>query len=138
MPRDPFSPPPFYRQRTEAEKLAPDRYIATVPVSQVLDSDVTLFTVPDGKLFHVQHAAVENNVAGNLAITVYIVPDGGSAGPTNRIYNAHVVSSNTEETLDALIGTMLEPGEQIIADTDDASTGGNFWLWGYVIDTGTL
>ena len=122
------------RQRQEVEQQPPQRDAVPVAIANVTNSNVTLYTVDSGRTFNLVQLDVCNIAGAALAVTVYLVPDGGSAANTNKIYDGHSIAANTSETLSVAHG--LHPGgTQIIAVTDHA-TGGNFRLWGYSVESG--
>lgn len=134
----PFAPGgQSHRQRQEAERQTPLARLASIPVTNVTNTNVTLFTVPDNRFFALRLLGVANIAGSNLAVTVHVVPSGGSASNSNKVYDAFVVWPNTSEVLWAVAGEeahhLLEPGDQIVAVTDSA-TGGNFYGWGHVIE----
>lgn len=118
------------RQRQEQERQAPLRIPVSLDVTNVGNSNVTLWTVTDGKFLYVEDIGVCNISGGALAVTVYVVPSGGAAANANKAYDALSVSANTSQSLTALEGRIFAPGTKIIALTNNA-TGGNFWLSGY-------
>jgi len=133
MAMSPMTPQNF-RQRQEAEVVAPIRRPYSTAVNNVTSSaPETLFTVPDGYYFEVVDFSVCNIEGATLAVTVSLVPDGGSASASNRVYDAYPVAANDSGTLTAVVGRLLEPGEFIVASVDGA-TGGNFWLSGYMLE----
>jgi len=117
------------RQRQEQERRPAERVAVVKAVTNVTTSDVTLHTVTADKYMFVKDFGVCNISGATIAITVYVVPTGGSALATNKIYDAYAVLPNDSGTLTALVGSTLSPGDLIIADTDNA-TGANFWLDG--------
>ena len=121
---------PTSRQRQEVEPGPLLRLPIVKAVTNVTNSNVTLWTVTAGKFLYVQDFGVCNIAGATIAVTVYVVASGGGAGTTNKVYDAYPVLANDSGTLTALIGGIYEPGTAIIAVTDNA-TGANFWLSGY-------
>jgi hypothetical protein len=121
---------PTSRQRQEVEPGPLLRLPIVKAVTNVTNSNVTLWTVTAGKFLYVQDFGVCNIAGATIAVTVYVVASGGAAGATNKVYDAYPVLANDSGTLTALIGGIYEPGTAIIAVTDNA-TGANFWLSGY-------
>jgi len=117
------------RTRQEDERVKPDRVPVIKAVTNVTTSDVTLWTVTANKFLFIKDFGVCNIAGVTIAITVYLVPSGGSAAATNKVYDAYAVLPNDSGTLTALVGSTLNPGDLIIADTNNA-TGANFWLDG--------
>ncbi len=117
------------RQRQETERGTLLQVPIAKAVTNVTTSNVTLWTVSDGKFLYIQDFGVCNIAGATIAVTVYVVPSGGSALATNKVYDAYSVIANDSGTLTALVGGIYEPGTAIIAVTDNA-TGANFWLSG--------
>ena len=117
------------RQRQERERTVPFRSPVIKAVTNVTNSNVTLWTVTADKFLTIKDFGVCNISGTSIEITVYLVPEGGSAAATNKIYDAYLVLPNDSGTLTALIGSTLNVGEFIVAVTDNA-TGANFWLDG--------
>lgn len=46
-------------------------------------------------------------------VTIYRVPDGGTAGAANIIYNQEAIGSNESKALPNLVGHVLEPGDAL-------------------------
>jgi len=119
------------RQREERERVTPDSIPVIKAVTNVTNSNVTLWTVttdPD-KFLYIEDFGVCNISGVAIKITVYIVPSGGAALATNKVYDGFQVLAGDSGTLTAVVGHTLNPGDLIIAATDNA-TGANFWLWG--------
>ena len=117
------------RSRQEDQREFPLQRPVVVPVTTVTTNNTTLHTVADGYHMLVRDFGVCNIAGANVAITVYLVPSGGSASAANKVYDGYTVLANDSGTLTALIGSTLEPGDFIVCDTDNA-TGCNFWLDG--------
>lgn len=125
------------RQRFESERPIPGRIPVIKAVTNVTNSNVTLWTVTANKFLYIQKFTVCNIAAGAIAVTVYVVPSGGSASNANKVYDAFSVAQNTSVSLTALEGHMLDDGDFIVVVTDTATTGGNFKMWGYEMASGT-
>lgn len=92
--------------------------------------NTTLYTVAADNFFYVQDFGVCNLTAGTVALTVYAVESGGSAGTSNTVYYQYPVTANDSGTLTALVGGIFAPGTAFVATCDNA-TGLNLWLSGY-------
>lgn len=119
------------RQREEREVPIAQRSAVIKAVTNVTNSNVTLWTVTldPAKYLYVRDIGVCNISGVTIAVTVYVVPDGGSAANTNKVYDAFSVVANDSVTLSAIVDKTYLPGDQIIAVTDNV-TGANFWLDG--------
>lgn len=118
------------RQRQESERTTPLRVPVIKAVTNITSAgNTTLWTVTDNKFMFVSDFGVCNIAGATIGVTVYLVPDGGSAQNTNKVYDAYSVLANDSGTLTALVGSTLNPGDMIIATCDNA-TGCNLWLDG--------
>jgi len=128
---NPFNQGLTQRQRQETERGPLLRQPLMIPVTTVTSSgNTTLYTVPSTNYFYVQDFGVCNLTASTVALTVYAVESGGSAGASNTVYYQYPVVANDSGTLTALIGGIFEPGTAFVA-TCDTATGLNLWLSGY-------
>lgn len=119
------------RQRQETERGALLRQPIMIPVMTVTSSgNTTLYTVPSTDYFYCQDFGVCNLTAGAVALTVYTVESGGSAGSSNTVYHQFSIAANDSGTLTALTEGIYEPSTAFVATCDDA-TGLNLWLSGY-------
>ena len=91
----------------------------------------TAFTADSSAEMHI-HSLVASNVTGTAdSITVYLVPDGGSAGATNLYVSQKEVPARDWVTIfDANNVGLLQPGAtlQVLCGVNDAV---NIFGWGY-------
>lgn len=78
-------------------------------------SNQTIYTVPDTVIAAIVQFGVCNNVGADTTLTLWVVPDSGSAANTNQYISAKTVSTSTPNPLDAITGMYLESGESIVA-----------------------
>jgi len=118
------------RSRDEKEFVPSDAKPVSKEITPVTNSNVTLWTVTADNFLMIEDFGVCNVAGVAIAVTVYVVPDGGAAGNGNKVYDAYPVIANDSGSLTALIGYQVAPLSFIVAVTDNA-TGANFWLSGY-------
>jgi hypothetical protein len=117
------------RQIDERQPTTPLRAPVIKAVTNVTNGNTTLWTVTADKFLFIRDFGVCNIAGANITITVYVVPEGGSAANTNKVYDGYTILANDSGTLTALVGSTLNPGDFIVAVTSSA-TGANFWLDG--------
>jgi hypothetical protein len=117
------------RQRQEQERAAPLRAPVIKAVTTVTNSNVTLWTVSADKFFYLKHASVCNIAGAAITFTLHVVPEGGSAGNGNKVYDVAALANPDTKKLDEIIGMTIDPGDFIVAVTSSA-TGANFRLDG--------
>jgi len=66
-------------------------------------SNATLYTVPASTDVKVASIVVSNTTASPATVTLSVVPNGGSAGTTNRIMAATSVGANDTVVLDSSV-----------------------------------
>lgn len=72
-----------------------------------------LYTAPGGINTIVDEFSVTNITSGNVALTVYYIPSGGSAGASNTIVGALSIAANTQVDLTQYLKGILNTGDAI-------------------------
>lgn len=92
------------------------RYPTPIDVVQVQTTATTVFTAPDDTDFHVESLIASNVTGGAAYVTIYLVPDGGSAGATNlAIYQKAVPANDWVSVFDKNNMGLVQPGMSIQA-----------------------
>lgn len=76
-------------------------------------SATTEYTVPASTTTTIDSFTVTNSTGGAVNITVYLVPSGGSAGPSNVIVSAQAISAGATTVLSSLANQTLSTGDFI-------------------------
>lgn len=119
------------RNRFETEPSAPQREVVPIALTGAGLTNVTLYTVPSDRFFNVKQFDV-CPLAAAVAVTVHVVPSGGTAGDATKIYDDKSLMDTT--TLTSMAG-VIPAGSSVVVSTDSA-TGANFRMWGYLTSGG--
>lgn len=122
------NPLPFQDESTLRSALRVPRPIDVV---QIQSTTTTIFTARADADFQIEHLVATNVTGGNDFITLYLVPDGGTAGLDNTIEFEIAIAGKTRETLfDRNKMGLLQPGMSLqgVCSTNDAV---NVWGYGY-------
>lgn len=90
----------------------------------------TLYTAKDDADFWIQHLWAANVTGGALTLTLYFVPDGGTAGAANTAMATVSIAANTSVVLDVAVNHRLPVGaslQALCSSNDGINIGG----WGY-------
>lgn len=90
----------------------------TKPLIDAKDCETTLttqYTAPPGTRTQIDKFTATNTTGAAITIDVHLVPNGGAAGATNRIINAKSIAAGGDESLSAVVGHSLKPGDFIAA-----------------------
>ena len=69
-------------------------------VTQLTTSAATLYSVPSATVTTVKTVTIANVTATDAQVTIYLVPNGGSAATTNAVLGSVNVSANTTTIID--------------------------------------
>lgn len=73
------------------------------------------YTCPStAKYAEVTFGLCTNEDASNDSLTVYVIASGGSAADTNIYIDGRTITAAGNDTLDELIGLVLEPGDKVV------------------------
>lgn len=89
--------------------------------SQLTTSAATYYTAPANTLTTISASSVTNTTATAQAVTVYLVPSGGTAGVTNCVCSARVVAPGETYNISGAIAQTLASGGTIQALSDAAT-----------------
>jgi hypothetical protein len=103
-----------------------------VPTAQLSTSAAAYYTAPTLTVADISSATATNVTNGTAAITVYLVPSGGSPTAANTIVQSRNVPPNASVQLWELIGQKVLPGSSIQAQATSA-TSINLSVGGYEI-----
>ena len=78
--------------------------------SQLTASAATYYTVPANTLTTVSACTLTNTTGGAITATLYLVPNGGSAGVTNCILSARTIAAGESFNVGSAIGQTLAAG----------------------------
>lgn len=82
---------------------------------QLTTANQTIYTAPSDCEYAVLRFGVCNNVDGsNRTFSVYVVPSGGSAASTNQYITTVTINTLTFNSMFALTGLVMEPGDFIV------------------------
>ena len=92
---------------------------ALVQNTQLPSSVAAQYTCVANSRVIIRHVVFCNTDTGSRAITAYIVPSGGSPGPTNMVIDAQSVAAGAAYVSPELSGCVLNAGDslQCFADT---------------------
>lgn len=118
------------RFRQEIEPHPQLRIPKPLGVTQLQTTVTTIYTAGENADFEIGGLIVSNVTGSPDSVTVYFVPDGGTAGTDNAAAVTVTVGANTVLRLSAFDGLFLEPGTilQALCGTNDAV---NLMGWGY-------
>lgn len=104
------------RFQTESEKRPALSVPRPIDIVQIQTTATTVFTARDDADFRVE-SLIASNVTGGVAyVTVYLVPDGGTAGATNlAFYQLPVAAKSYIEIFNKDRVGLLQPGMSIQA-----------------------
>lgn len=105
------------RQTTEQEVRRPLTRVypfdpLTVAGTATGTADV-FFTVPSGTVIKVEDLYAINTSAGAVALSIHVIPSGGSIGATNLALDVLSIAAHTAVKLDAIIGDMWVAGDSV-------------------------
>ena len=126
--RNPDTTPRF---TFEQEGRAALRIPRPIDIVQVQTTATTVFTARSDADFQIEHLVASNVTGSADYVTVYLVPDGGTAGATNLAISQKVVPANDWVTIfDREAMGLLQPGMfiQCLCGVNDAV---NVWGYGY-------
>ena len=104
-----------------------DIVISATQIKSAATGTVTLATVPTGENWRIEYLAVRNVTAGSSAISIYLVPAGGSILlASNGIFTGSVAAGATKLVTEA-IGYQLAAGEVLAMN---CSADNNFIAFG--------
>ena len=91
---------------------------------QLAATAATLYTCPTGMKARILAATATNDTTTAVTYTLYIVPSGDSAGVANLVCNAQPLNDSESNTVNEIIGHVLEPGDTLqgLASTADQVT----------------
>ena len=78
-------------------------------------SAATYYTAPTGARTTVKSASVTNTTGGNISLTLYRVPSGGTAAATNTVISARTISGGETYNCPELVNKVLHAGDTIQA-----------------------
>lgn len=120
-----------FRQRTETEYRGPLRIPQPIDIVSLQTTVSTLYTAGDASEFHIESLIAANKTGTDDWVTVYLVPDGGTAGTSNVIAYQWEVSAKSNVTIfDRNNRALLQSGGtlQAVCGTNDAI---NIFGYGY-------
>jgi hypothetical protein len=86
------------------------------------DTPMTVYTAPASTKTIIDKFTAFNANAGDLTITIYIVPSGGSASDANAILKTHTITTNTCFDSTELRNQILNAGDFIVVFASVASS----------------
>ena len=93
-----------------------------IDVVQVKTTATDVCTARDDADFHIEHLTASNTTGSAVYVTLYLVPDGGTAGATNIVLYQKAIPAKDWVTLfDSTNMCLLQPGMtlQALCGTDD-------------------
>lgn len=111
------------RFQTESEKRPALRVPKPIDVVQLQTTVLTVYTALDDADFRIESLIASNVTASASYVTVYLVPDGGTAGATNLVLYQKAVAAKTWEVIfDRQSVGLLQPGMtlQALCQTNDS------------------
>ena len=121
-----------FRIQTERDPLPTLRYPRPIDVVRLQTTVSTVFTAESEIDFQIEHLVASNVTGVADSVTLYLVPNGGTAGATNLIVLEKAVPANDWVTVfDRENVGLLQPGAtlQALCGTNDAVN-----LWGHGFD----
>lgn len=101
-------------QTTQALDRPPLEVPKPIAITQLQTTPLTLYAADD-RDFIIRVLWAANVTAGASTLSLYIVPNGGTASIANQAYADTVISANTTIMLEPLVGHLVEPGASIQA-----------------------
>lgn len=83
--------------------------------SQLTAAADTYYTAPASTKAVIRSATLCNTTAGTVACTVYLVPNGGTAGASNTVISARSIVAGATDNCAELVNKVLEAGGTIQA-----------------------
>lgn len=92
--------------------------------AQLTTSVATYYTVPANTITTISACTLTNSTGTARTVTMYLVPNGGSAGVTNIILSARTIAAGESYNVSAAIGQTIPAGAtiQALADANTALT----------------
>lgn len=87
----------------------------------VAGSNTLYYTVPAGVRAKISRVTLVNTDTANQTVSVYFVPNGGSAGDSNAVLKTKSLAPNETYPAYELVGHVLEAGDMIYAGASAAS-----------------
>lgn len=88
-----------FRQRTETEPRPTLRIPQPIDIVQLQTTVTTIYTAGDSAEFHIESLIAANVTGSDDIVTVYMVPDGDTAGTANTVVFEWAVSANSNVTI---------------------------------------
>jgi len=119
------------RQTQQVEARAPLRVARPIDTTALSTTAFTLYAAGADD-FVLQHLAVANVTGSAATYTIHIVPAGGAVATSNAVCRGVSLAANTTETVDGLIGHLVQPGATIeaLCSVNDAI---NVFGWGWAV-----
>lgn len=91
------------------------RQIQIVAPTALPASLATVATVPAATTYRIGRAGFSNPTNAAVTVSVYAVPSGGTAGPTNQLVDTISVAANSTYVSPELAGFVMPPGTTLQA-----------------------
>lgn len=101
--------------------------------AQLTTSAATYYTVPANTITTIAACTLTNSTGTARTATVYLVPNGGTAGVTNIILSARTIAAGESYNVAAAIGQSIPAGATIQA-LSDAGTAVTIVASGYEVN----
>lgn len=118
------------RQRQEVEPRDQLRIPQPLGITRLQTTVTTIYTAGANSDFEIGGLIISDVTVGPETVSIYFVPDGGTAGPTNAAVIDLAIAANTLTRLSQFDGLVLAPGTSIqaLCSTNDSV---NIMGWGY-------
>jgi hypothetical protein len=87
----------------------------SIPAAQLTTSAAPYYSAPTGTVSTINNLSLTNTSATPVAVTLYRVPSGGSAGPGNSLLSAFSLSAGQTYVPPQAIGLQLDQGMSLQA-----------------------
>lgn len=91
------------------------RQIQITPPTQLAAAVGVIATTPNNTTYRIGRAGFSNPTGAAIAITVYLVPSGGSSGAANQLIDGVVVAANSTYVSPELAGLVMPAGSTLQA-----------------------
>lgn len=95
---------------------------ALIQSKQAANSATTEYTCPADTKAVIHRFTATNTTGGAVTLTIYIVPNGGSAGATNKVLSALSIAANTTTDITQIQDHVLDESDFIAVEASAATS----------------
>lgn len=93
-----------------------------IPSQQIANANTAYYTSGTGVTTRIDSMSVANPTSSAVALTVFLVPSGGSPANSTMLISARGINVGQTYQCPEMIGKVLKPGDQIVALASSAAS----------------